>query len=435
MTRYADAREIATICWVAVLAIMAVALPRSRGHVVDVLKQLGNWKLWLPLGIYALCLICLVYVGYHLGLWTWSLLAATVIWFFVSGLKSLWGAVTEATKSRRHFRRHLAELVSLAVFLEFFINLRPLPFLAELVLVPFIAFVALVQGALPGIVRSSRGPRIASGVLICIAVGLLVWSVLGMVDDPIFDAGDVLRQFILPFWLSILTLPIIFMAAMAASYELLFTRLRFFTKANLPLAARIGLLANLRGNFYEIGRFAGQRTRPSAPIGTCSQARREVAGYKAEQARQDARRQAARQKLMDMAGVVGTDDAGRELDRRDFLATKESLLYLHMCMMGHYREANRYRSDLLSVMGNFEQKGLSEPHGIELRVRQDGQAWFAYRKTPSGFCFGVGARGAPGSQWVYSGRPRPSGFPSDRGGWADYLSTTPLEWMSEPSTL
>lgn len=433
-SQYADTRELATILWVVILAAAAAIFRPPRVAVLKLMRQLTNWKLWLPMTVYAVHIVGLVYAAYCLDMWTWSLFAATLIWFFASGLALLAGGIANATKTRSYFRQRLKDLAVLTILLEFFINVRPLPFLGELVLIPVMAFLAVAQGVLARSPESSAGARLASGASVCIVAGLLVWTVIGVVNDPDMSIGDLLRQFLLPVWLTVFALPVVFIAALLASYELLFSRLRAFNKVTPPFAVRLGLAGGLKADFYAIGRFAGQRAYQTARVSTFREARREVAQYGFDEARREAERQGARQRLIDMAGVAGTDDQGRELDRREFSPTKESLLYLHTCMMGHYRKANRYRPDMLSIIGDFQKKGLQEPHGIKLKVRQDGRAWFAYRKTPSGFCFGIGAIGAPGSQWVYAGHRHPSGFPSERGGWTDFLSNTPLEWQTEPAT-
>jgi hypothetical protein len=67
------------------------------------------------------------------------------------------------------------------------------------------------------------------------------------------------------------------------------------------------------------------------------------------------------------------------------------------------------------------------------KIREDGQAWYAYRVTPSGHVFGIGATGPPPLQWFYDGTTPPSKFPNSKGaGWSDYMSPDRSEWQAEP---
>jgi hypothetical protein len=92
--------------------------------------------------------------------------------------------------------------------------------------------------------------------------------------------------------------------------------------------------------------------------------------------------------------------------------------------MGWYRrQGGRYRSDLLEIIGDFSTQGLKGEHGIELRVRRDGQAWYAWRRTVSGWVFAIGSAKNPPDQWLYDGADPPRGFPGKDKSWGKQLST------------
>lgn len=52
-----------------------------------------------------------------------------------------------------------------------------------------------------------------------------------------------------------------------------------------------------------------------------------------------------------------------------------------------------------------------------MKVRGDGQAWFAWRRTTTGWVFGIGAKGPPPSEWFYEGPEPPKGYPDSGPGW------------------
>ena len=109
-----------------------------------------------------------------------------------------------------------------------------------------------------------------------------------------------------------------------------------------------------------------------------------------------------------------TDAEGRRLDRREFKETTEALKYLATCQMGWYRNrGGRYHGEnLLSALGDwFTRRGLPKDHGIVIRVAKDGQAWYAWRRTVTGWCFAIGAAGPPPDQWEFDGHEAPNGFP------------------------
>jgi hypothetical protein len=52
-----------------------------------------------------------------------------------------------------------------------------------------------------------------------------------------------------------------------------------------------------------------------------------------------------------------------------------------------------------------------------MRVSKDGQKWFAWRRTISGWVFAIGAAGPPPDQWEYDGADPPAGFPGEGPAW------------------
>jgi hypothetical protein len=122
------------------------------------------------------------------------------------------------------------------------------------------------------------------------------------------------------------------------------------------------------------------------------------------------------------AGVPGTDSQGMQLDRREFRETKKALQSLASAQMGWYRNpGSRYRGDLLEMFAPmFTTDGLPEDnHGVVMQVARDGQSWYAWRRTVTGWCFAIGASDPPPNQWEFDGPNPPAGFPGEDAAWGD----------------
>ena len=98
-------------------------------------------------------------------------------------------------------------------------------------------------------------------------------------------------------------------------------------------------------------------------------------------------------------------NGGDASDRRELKETIDALSKLHMYQMGCYGNlGGRYRDDLLQIIGkDLTRSGLPEESGITLRVSEDGQSWYAWRRTVTGWCFAIGAAGPPPNQWEFDG--------------------------------
>lgn len=116
------------------------------------------------------------------------------------------------------------------------------------------------------------------------------------------------------------------------------------------------------------------------------------------------------ERLRAYARVPGADEEGRQLDQREFDVTRYVLQWLATVQMGCYHSHARYQPEALDRT-DPSSYGLPADHGVQMNVREDGQAWYAWRRTPSGWCLGIGAAGPPPDQWLGDGPQPPRGFP------------------------
>ena len=125
------------------------------------------------------------------------------------------------------------------------------------------------------------------------------------------------------------------------------------------------------------------------------------------------------ERLERYTGAEGTSADGRRLDRREFKETVRSLRWLATCQSGWYSKENRYRPELLDlVKSSFPVYGLPAETRITITVAKDGQSWYAWRRTITGWCFAIGAAGPPPCQdWEYDGPKPPDGFPGQDENW------------------
>jgi hypothetical protein len=77
--------------------------------------------------------------------------------------------------------------------------------------------------------------------------------------------------------------------------------------------------------------------------------------------------------------------------------------------VSQFEQHGRYNADL--SVGILVAERLPPEHGIVVEVKKKGRAWFAWRRTVTGWCLGIGAGGAPPDQWTYQGPEPPGRFP------------------------
>jgi hypothetical protein len=92
--------------------------------------------------------------------------------------------------------------------------------------------------------------------------------------------------------------------------------------------------------------------------------------------------------------------------------------------MGHHHNLGLYRDDLLPILlvgDTFSRYGLPADPGVVMHVDSQGARWWAWRRTITGWVFGVGANSVPPDQWTYDGPEPPTGPPGEGGGWRHFM--------------
>lgn len=409
-------RELASIMWLAVAGMWVVwQLHNDDSDSPTLYPLLSGLRSLAPhLLLYGSWVALLSWMAARVGLWNVGLLKHTILWMLLSGLGLFFGA-TDALKQKGWFHQVLTKTVGATVIVEFVVNLRSFPLLVEIGLQPivFLAIVLPVVGKKP---EHQPGARVGSGVTAWLGFAALAWTLVGLVDQwADLDHGQLAREFVLPLWLTLGALGFIGPLSLYLGYDRLFRMMTW--RANGASVWRQKLAVVLR---------AGPRLRVIRDLqvpydhsvakaeGFCG-AWKAIGSVRRQRRSKEADERAAAQRLIDNAGLEGWDEDGQRLDQQEFTETRQALRWLATCQMGHYRnQGERYRDDLLPIVeSHFERDGLPADHGIKLNVAADGQAWYAYRRTISGWYFAIGAAESPPDQWCYDGAEPPTDFPND----------------------
>ena len=135
------------------------------------------------------------------------------------------------------------------------------------------------------------------------------------------------------------------------------------------------------------------------------------------------------------AGSDRVNVRGQRLDDREFLQTRDTLRWLSAVQLGQHGIAGRFRPDVVKgwrlSTADFTRRGLPTDHGVESRVSDDGQHWWAWRKTISGWCLGAALRAEGGAylEHMYAGPVPPISGPADARTWGTAWEAPP-DWTS-----
>ena len=415
-------REIATLVTLAAfvtLAIVAVVRGDSGGRIL----QSGRSAFTTLLGTK----IPLLFAGYVGGIaatvvlasgsWLWdpALWKATALWCLISGI-GLFGKAFSAVEEKGVFVGALKRVIAAVVVFEFIANLASFPLWVEIPAVLVASLCTLLAGFGSLSDENACVVKLANLYLGTFGVTAIAWASWRLVDDwSEIDTALLLREFLLPLWLTPVALLLIYPLSWFAAYEGVRARMRFAAKGRpiraqrlavlIRCAGRLGALRELQGTAsWRIGRAEGFRA-----------AWREIGDIKQQQREEREAQLAAERRLVLNAGLVGTDETGKQLDQREHAETMQALRWLATCQMGHYRNRdNRYSAGLEMIIDDLSDKySLPAPNGIKMRISSDGQSWYGTRQTITGHWFAIGAAGPPSAQRLYDGPTAPGGFPDE----------------------
>jgi hypothetical protein len=327
------------------------------------------------------------------------------------------------------FQSEAKKMLRIAVVVGFFINLAVLPLLVELALVPLLTVLLLMSAFADDRDDLRQAKGCVDGVLsflgLCLSayVGVYVFSDWESINDP-----ATFERLLLPIWLTLAVLPYIYAVGLWSGYQRAFRMVDGFTEDRKSRRrARLALMLGLGPRARELGKLYPHPARQVGEAESFDGAREAVRDFRDGLA---AERHAVREeeeRLCRFAGVEGTDEEGRQLDQREFAETKEALQYIASAQMGWYTNPERrYRDDLLFLLEPFS--GLPAEHGITAHVAHDGQSWWAWRRTITGWCFAIGAAQEPPDQWLYDGVDPPTDFPGAGKEWGEPFGLDAANW-------
>lgn len=417
-------REWALAIWLAVFVVMVLLIPAARRSLPALLRIFFGHRILVPFLLMVTYTGGVIAVLIGVGVWDAKLITPTIVWFLTTAMVNFL-RLPRAVKEQGYFRKLALGAVAAPVVVQFLVDLYPFSLVEEVLLQGgflILGVLAAVAATKPEDIPARRLLNVLIGILVLIVVFHSVmeitvqWSKLDFVGEA--------KKFLLPIGMTAAFLPFMYGLTLYAAYELALSRMRAtastgtkLTKPVIGLALKTGLSVRKLSEVAQSTRFA---------MAMASSIREAIASFDEGRAAEAARQQAAadkEQKLIDNAGLQGVDQDGKRLDQREFEETKAALSYLHLCLAGHYRNSGRYRDDILVILGaeTFANKGLPEGAVITMHVSEDGQQWWAWRRTASGWVFAIGAKEAPNDRWEYDGPDEPSGGPGIDHAWRHFM--------------
>lgn len=226
-----SSREIAVAIYVTIIVTYILVKTKSRKALVNVLKAACNRELAIPLFFLLFYAFGLVWKLSHYSFWKWKYIKDIAIWILFAGIPLCFNAINH--KDKNYFRNSITSNLKLTALVEFFSGTFTFSFLAELFIQPFIAILITVQEISKSDKKYSNVTTIVNVILSCSGVGIFYATVQKAIEEYTqLNAVDLVVRFCIPIVFSILYLPVAYLLAVYAKYEIIFKRMDFLTEDN-----------------------------------------------------------------------------------------------------------------------------------------------------------------------------------------------------------
>lgn len=218
-------REIAIAVWILVIFIILLFIRGIRKSLKDLVKVLFHRKILILVLSIIVHTVGITFVLYLLNFWNISLLKDTILWLCFSGIVICFRYVS-SKEDENLLRNIIIDNIKIVIIIEFIANFFTFPLAAELVLIPFMAFIAGLDVIAKTDKKNISVVRLLNGLQIIIGLFIFIYAFSQAIADYKNIVNlDTLKSFLLAPLLAVLFSPFVYFMALLVKYELLFLRL------------------------------------------------------------------------------------------------------------------------------------------------------------------------------------------------------------------
>ena len=218
-------REIAIAVWILVIFIILLFIRGIRKSLKDLVKVLFHRKILILVLSIIVHTVGITFVLYLLNFWNISLLKDTILWLCFSGIVICFRYVS-SKENENLLRNIIIDNIKIVIIIEFITNFFTFPLAAELVLIPFMAFIAGLDVIAKTDKKNISVVRLLNGLQIIIGLFIFIYAFSQAIADYKNIVNlDTLKGFLLAPLLAVLFSPFVYFMALLVKYELLFLRL------------------------------------------------------------------------------------------------------------------------------------------------------------------------------------------------------------------
>lgn len=220
-------REIAIAIWIAFALILCLFSSKIRKAFGSVIKAAFTPKLYIPFIGMLVYAAFFVFLLTFIPFWKWKYIKDITIWVLFAGIPACYKAIGDKI-DEHYFRNIFLVNLKFVALIEFIVNTFTFSLIAELLIIPFIAFLALLYAIASIEPKYALVKKLTSFLIFLVELAIIAFSLKEAISSyQTLGAIDLLVSFCIPIIFSALYVPVAYGFAVYANYEMLFMRMSF----------------------------------------------------------------------------------------------------------------------------------------------------------------------------------------------------------------
>lgn len=250
-------REIAIAVWIAIALILCLLSSKIRKELLGVVKLACTPKLSIPfIGMLAYAAF-FVFLLTFISFWKWKYIKDISIWVIFAGIPACYKAIGDKI-DEHYFRNMFLANLKFVALIDFIVSTFTFSFIAELIIIPSILFLALLDAVASTKSEYVLVKKLTSFLILSVGLAIIAFSLKEAISSyQMLGAIDLLVSFCIPIIFSALYIPVAYGFAVYAKYEMLFIRMSFKEPKdkNVKRNHRLAVLRICKLSYKKIVRF------------------------------------------------------------------------------------------------------------------------------------------------------------------------------------
>lgn len=226
-------REIATAIYLMLFIVYAFTKKGVAKSFVNVIKALMHKVFIIPVLCFFVYASLIVFALQFSPLWDWVLIKDVIIWVLFIATPICFKAATKKNGNYSFHKIIIDNFIGSAI-IEFIINEFTFSFWIEMLLVPTLSFLVLLQSISSFDSQYKKVQKFLNIILGMAGFIIIIFSIVVAVrrinQNGITDVIDILVSFSIPIIFSIAFLPVVYLLALIGQYHDLFIRIKIRNK-------------------------------------------------------------------------------------------------------------------------------------------------------------------------------------------------------------